>query len=59
MTGIAAESIGGVTLHSFLGVGVDKTLADRQDCLAAIFKDARLLKRWIETHILLIDEGMH
>jgi ATP-dependent DNA helicase PIF1 len=57
MTGVAADKIGGFTLHSFAGVGVDMTLSDRLACFDAISVDIRALERWINTHVLIIDEG--
>jgi hypothetical protein len=57
MTGVAADKIGGITLHSFAGVGVEKTLNDRFACFDAVSVDIRARERWINTHVLIIDEG--
>lgn len=54
-TGIAACNIGGVTLHSFggVGLGIEKT-----DVLVGkIRKNKKAQARWTRTKVLIIDEG--
>ncbi|KAM3509361.1 hypothetical protein MY11210_006360 [Beauveria gryllotalpidicola] len=53
-TGLAACNIGGVTLHSFSGIGLGK-----EDASALIKKVRRNMKaknRWLKTKVLIIDE---
>lgn len=53
-TGISALSIGGSTLHSFLGIGLG---TDSSDCLYdRIIKDVDKRKLWLNLDILIIDE---
>lgn len=53
-TGISALLIKGVTLHSFLGIGLGK---DTIPTLIQNIKQKRYIKkRWIELHTLIIDE---
>ena len=53
-TGISAILIGGSTLHSFLGIGLGK---DSTDTLYMnILNNNRLLKKWKELDILIVDE---
>uniref|UniRef100_A0A6B2L0S6 ATP-dependent DNA helicase n=1 Tax=Arcella intermedia TaxID=1963864 RepID=A0A6B2L0S6_9EUKA len=51
-TGIAAEHIGGTTLHTFSGVGVPNLRTD----FAKIQHDKKTLERWRELDVLIIDE---
>ncbi|MGB7958113.1 MAG: helix-turn-helix domain-containing protein [Minisyncoccia bacterium] len=53
-TGIAATHIGGMTIHSWSGIGI-KTELTKQD-LRRIEDDRRAAKRIINAHILIIDE---
>ena len=53
-TGIAATHIGGLTIHSWSGVGARDTLS-RYD-LDQIATRERLVKRIKKTHVLIIDE---
>jgi len=53
-TGISALLFGGVTLHSFLGIGLGTESVD--DLTSKIFKRSYLRKRWTELQILIIDE---
>lgn len=55
-TGIAACNIGGVTIHSFAGIGIG---ADEAEQLATrIRKNKKAMSRWLRTKVLIIDEGM-
>lgn len=54
-TGIAACNIGGVTLHSFGGVGL--ALEDPPVLLGKLRKNKKALARWLRTKALIIDEG--
>ncbi len=53
-TGIAATHIGGMTIHSWSGIGI-KTELTKQD-LRRIEDNRRAVKRIINAHILIIDE---
>ncbi|KAL8373775.1 hypothetical protein RB599_000815 [Gaeumannomyces hyphopodioides] len=53
-TGIAACNIGGMTLHSFSGIGLGKE--DAQTLVKKIRRNAKAKNRWLRTKILIIDE---
>ena len=53
-TGIAASLLGGVTIHSWSGLGVRQRLDAREEEL--LLGNPRLLKRLMEAEILIIDE---
>ncbi len=53
-TGIAATHIGGVTIHSWSGIGVRDTLSDAD--IADIVQKKYLQKRFNKTRVLIIDE---
>ena len=53
-TGLAACNIGGVTLHSFGGIGLGKE--DIPTLCKKIKKNQKAKNRWIRTKILVIDE---
>lgn len=53
-TGLAAMSIGGMTLHKYLGIGLGHGSA--QDLFNRIKRDGILLGRWRRTRVLVIDE---
>ena len=53
--GIAAHNIGGITIHSFAGIGFGHEPAE---ALAKnIWKGSKPYERWICTKVLVIDEG--
>ncbi|KIY53384.1 hypothetical protein FISHEDRAFT_7136, partial [Fistulina hepatica ATCC 64428] len=53
-TGIAACNIGGVTIHSFAGIGLGIETAE--DLAARIRKNKKAMARWLRTRALIIDE---
>jgi ATP-dependent DNA helicase PIF1 len=53
-TGLAACNIGGVTLHSFGGIGLGKE--DVPQLVKKIRRNQKAKNRWIRTKILIIDE---
>ncbi len=53
-TGIAATHMGGMTIHSWSGMGIEDSLTDTD--IAKIAYDKKLNKRFNSTSILLIDE---
>lgn len=53
-TGIAATHMGGVTIHSWAGIGIKDTLNDKD--IADIVKKPYLRKRILRTRVLIIDE---
>lgn len=53
-TGIAATHIGGITIHSFSGIGVRKFLSDRE--FALLRAKPHITKRIENTNVLIIDE---
>ena len=53
-TGIAACNIGGITLHSFGGVGLAKESPER--LLTYIRRNRGAVTRWMRTQVLIIDE---
>jgi len=53
-TGLAACNIGGVTLHSFSGIGLGKEPV--ADLVKKIKKNQKARTRWIRTKILIMDE---
>jgi len=53
-TGLAACNIGGVTLHSFGGIGLGKE--DVPALVKKIKKNPKAKNRWLRTKILIIDE---
>ena len=57
MTGLAAFNIGGMTLHSCLGLG--KYLGDWSvnELITRIKNSSRSYGRWKEIEVLLIDES--
>lgn len=53
-TGLAACNIGGVTLHSFAGIGLGKDTA--QEMVKKIKRNQKHKHRWLRTKVLVIDE---
>ncbi len=53
-TGIAATHINGTTIHSWSGIGVRKSLTDRD--FSWLFTKRQVVKRIENTHVLIIDE---
>ncbi|KAK7192557.1 DNA repair and recombination protein pif1 [Paraphaeosphaeria sporulosa] len=53
-TGLAACNIGGVTLHSFSGIGLGKEPVE--DLVKKIRRNAKAKQRWMRTKVLVIDE---
>lgn len=53
-TGLAACNIGGVTLHSFAGIGLGKEEAP--ELVKKIKKNQKAKHRWMRTKVLVIDE---
>jgi ATP-dependent DNA helicase PIF1 len=53
-TGLAACNIGGVTLHSFGGIGLGKESVP--ELVKKISRNAKAKNRWIRTKVLIIDE---
>ncbi|KAJ2918646.1 hypothetical protein MD484_g1770, partial [Candolleomyces efflorescens] len=53
-TGIAACNIGGVTIHSFAGIGLG--IESAEDLATKIRKNKKAAARWLRTKVLIIDE---
>ncbi|KAJ8105400.1 hypothetical protein OPT61_g10202 [Boeremia exigua] len=53
-TGLAACNIGGVTIHSFSGIGLGKEPAE--DLVKKIRRNAKAKQRWLRTKVLIVDE---
>ncbi|KAF2746215.1 hypothetical protein M011DRAFT_404852 [Sporormia fimetaria CBS 119925] len=53
-TGLAACNIGGVTLHSFSGIGLGKEPAE--ELVKKIRRNASARQRWLRARVLIIDE---
>ncbi|KAG2157772.1 PIF1-like helicase-domain-containing protein [Suillus bovinus] len=54
-TGIAACNIGGVTIHSFSGIGIGE--GSVEELINRIRKNKKAASRWLRTKVLIIDEG--
>jgi len=53
-TGLAACNIGGVTLHSFAGIGLGKEPVE--DLVKKIRRNQKAKQRWMRTKVLIMDE---
>jgi nucleoside-triphosphatase THEP1 len=53
-TGIAATHVGGMTIHSWSGLGIRDTLSD--DEIEDLVSREYLAKRFVKTSVLIIDE---
>ncbi|KAH8196446.1 hypothetical protein TruAng_009378 [Truncatella angustata] len=53
-TGLAACNIGGMTLHSFAGIGLGKEPVP--ELVRKIRRNAKAKNRWLRTRVLIIDE---
>jgi ATP-dependent DNA helicase PIF1 len=53
-TGLAACNVGGVTLHSFAGIGLGKEPA--AELVKKIKKNQKARHRWMRTKVLVVDE---
>lgn len=53
-TGIAACNIGGVTIHSFAGIGIGEGSAE--DLVNRVRKNKKAASRWLRTKVLIVDE---
>ncbi|KAL1708402.1 hypothetical protein EV121DRAFT_180961, partial [Schizophyllum commune] len=53
--GIAACNIGGVTIHSFGGIGLG--IESAEDLATKIRKNKKAMNRWLRTKVLIIDES--
>jgi ATP-dependent DNA helicase PIF1 len=53
-TGLAACNVGGVTLHSFAGIGLGKE--DVPELVRKIKKNQKAKHRWMRTKVLVVDE---
>lgn len=53
-TGLAACNVGGVTLHSFAGIGLGKEPVP--ELVKKIKKNSKARNRWMRTKVLIVDE---
>jgi len=53
-TGLAACNIGGITLHSFAGIGLGRESVDQ--LVKKIKRNNKAKTRWLRTKVLIIDE---
>ena len=53
-TGLAACNVGGVTLHSFAGIGLGKE--DAPELVRKIKRNQKAKHRWMRTKVLVVDE---
>lgn len=54
-TGIAACNVGGITLHSFGGVGLAREQPER--LMSLVRRNRKAMTRWMRTQVLVIDES--
>ncbi|KAF9454282.1 hypothetical protein P691DRAFT_656375, partial [Macrolepiota fuliginosa MF-IS2] len=52
--GIAACNIGGITIHSFSGIGLGNDTAEK--LVDRVRKNKKAFMRWMKTKVLIIDE---
>lgn len=53
-TGLAACNVGGVTLHSFAGIGLGKE--EPTELVRKIKRNQKAKQRWLRTKVLIVDE---
>ena len=53
-TGLAACNVGGVTLHSFAGIGLGKEPAP--ELVRKVKRNQKAKQRWLRTKVLIVDE---
>lgn len=53
-TGLAACNIGGITLHSFAGIGLGDGKVE--DLIKKVRKNKKAIRKWVNTKVLIIDE---
>lgn len=54
-TGMAACNIGGMTIHSFAGIGLGTGTVE--NLCSSVRKNKKALNRWLKAKVLIIDEG--
>ena len=54
-TGVAAANVGGITLHSFAGIGLGKQPLGV--LISEVYKNKKAVDRWLRTSTLIIDES--
>lgn len=55
-TGLAACNIGGMTIHSFAGIGLGTEPAE--ELAVKVRKNKKAMTRWLRCKVLIIDEGI-
>jgi ATP-dependent DNA helicase PIF1 len=55
-SGIAACNIGGVTVHSFAGIGLG--IESVEELVQKIRRNKKASARWLRTKVLIIDESL-
>ena len=56
VSGIASCNIGGVTVHSFAGIGLGVESAEQ--LAVKVKRNKKASSRWLRTRVLIIDEGV-
>ncbi|KAH8923286.1 hypothetical protein BT69DRAFT_1219210 [Atractiella rhizophila] len=54
-TGMAACNVGGITIHSFAGIGLGE--GNASFLLGQVRKNRKASSRWLRSKVLIIDEG--
>lgn len=54
-TGMAACNIGGMTIHSFAGIGLGT--GNVEQLCSIVRRNKKALNRWLKAKVLIIDEG--